>query len=233
MMEPIHPHRWRRRLAHGVAVAALGMASAAQALPMGFKDRVMVMGEVSEEGREFWANYAFTARDAIGLGTLRTQAHGGHLRRELWEANYTRRLHRINAPASQTNFWFVGGVGELRDSTRPGRHTVWSPGLMFDYETTRVYAAAAARAYRADTGGGRKVQQDMASLRAGFSFYEVNYDQTQPWFILEAKRVRGITNGVEWTPTLRFIHKRFFGEIGITNPDRDSRSLRLSFMWTY
>lgn len=225
--------RWRGCASPIVSALVLAATGSAQALPMGFKDSVMVMGEASEEGRELWANYAFTARDAIGLGTLRTQAHGGHLQRELFEVNYTRRLHRINAPGSQTNFWFVGGVGELRDSTRPGQHTVWSPGLMFDYETTRIYAAATARAYRADTGGGRNIKQDITSLRAGFSFYEVNYDQTQPWLILEAKRVRGITNGVEWTPMLRLIHKRLFTEIGVTNPDRDSRSLRVSFMWTY
>jgi len=96
-----------------------------------------------------------------------------------------------------------------------------SPGLAVDWESTRLYLSASSRLYRADG-----INHDAHILRAGFSFYEVNYEETQPWFILEAQRVKGMTEGTEITPMLRFIHRRFFAEFGIT----EKKKIRSSFM---
>jgi hypothetical protein len=93
-----------------------------------------------------------------------------------------------------------------------GQRTMAAPGVQLDYETTRVYVAATGRLYRASG-----LNHDFASARAGFSFYEVNYDQTQPWLILEARRMRGLSDGVELTTMLRLIHKRYFVELGAGN----------------
>lgn len=92
-----------------------------------------------------------------------------------------------------------------------------------DYETTRIYLAATARLYRA-----RGLNHDYASVRAGFSFFEADYDEIQPWLVVEARRMRDLSDKTEITPMLRLVHKRFFFEAGVNN----SRQARANFMYT-
>jgi hypothetical protein len=63
----------------------------------------------------------------------------------------------------------------------------------------------------------------------GFSFYEANYDETQPWLIFEARRMSMVSDAYEVTPMLRLIHKRFFVEAGANLQGKP----RLSFMYVY
>ncbi|HWH85050.1 MAG TPA: hypothetical protein VNU71_22725, partial [Burkholderiaceae bacterium] len=81
-----------------------------------------------------------------------------------------------------------------------------------------------ARLYRA-TG----LNHDFGSVRAGFSFYAVDYDEVQPWLVLEARRMRGLSDKTEITPMLRLIHNRFFVELGVNN----SRQARANFMYIF
>jgi hypothetical protein len=99
-----------------------------------------------------------------------------------------------------------------------------SPGLQADFETTRVYASATARLYRADG-----INHDFASTRLGFSFYEVDYDETQPWLVMEARRMTGLSERMEVTPMLRLIHNRYFIELGVNNNARG----RINFMYIF
>ena len=59
--------------------------------------------------------------------------------------------------------------------------------------------------------------------------YEVDYDQTQPWLILEARRMRGLSDKTEITPMLRLIHSRYFVELGVNN----SSQIRANFMYIF
>ena len=52
------------------------------------------------------------------------------------------------------------------------------------------------------------VNNDYAAVRAGFSFYEAEYEEPQPWLIVEARRMRGLSDKVEITPMLRVITKQ-------------------------
>jgi hypothetical protein len=99
-----------------------------------------------------------------------------------------------------------------------------TPGLQVDYETTRVYLSATARLYRAEG-----LKHDYGSARAGFSLYEVDYDQVQPWFILEARRMKGLSDETEITPMLRLIHKRYFIELGVNTMSQ----ARANFMYIF
>ena len=99
-----------------------------------------------------------------------------------------------------------------------------SPGLQFDYETTRVYLSGAGRLYRA-----RGLDHDYAAARAGFSFYETHYDETQPWLVVEARRMRSLSEKIEITPMVRLVHSRFFIEFGVNN----SRDARFNFMYIF
>jgi hypothetical protein len=200
------------------ATALLAGAMAAHAAPMGFKDSRMAMGDFGPNWREAWVNHALTARDAVGIGGLYMRADDDKRKtREVVEATYTRLIARWNAEHSQANVWFVGGLGAVRGSDFAGARTLWAPGLQVDYETTRVYVAAFGRLYRA-----RDLNHDYAALRAGFSFYEAEYDETQPWLVVEARRMRGLSARTEITPMLRLINKGWFVEFGV-NQERQGR----------
>jgi len=192
--------------------------------PMGFKDSWMSMGDVSPNWQEVFVNYAFTARDAAGASALAMRSDDGIKSRRLTEATYTRLLKRWNMPEAQANIWFLGGIGNITGNDFSGSKTLLSPGVLVDYETTRIYVSATARLYRAE-----EINHDFASARAGFSFYEVDYDQTQPWFILEVRRMRGLTAKTEVTPMLRLIHNRYFVELGVNN----SSQARMNFMYIF
>jgi hypothetical protein len=194
------------------------MSCVAAAAPMGFKDSRMAMGDFGPNWREAWVNHAFTARDAFGAGVLYMRADDDRTRtRDVLEATYTRLVARWNAEHSQANIWFVGGLGGVRGSDFSGTRMLGAPGVQLDYETTRVYVAAFGRLYRA-----RELNHDYGALRAGFSFHEVEYDETQPWLVLEARRMRGLSARTEITPMLRLINKGWFVEFG-ANRDRQAR----------
>lgn len=214
----------KHRLRLMLAPVFMAAAALAHAGPMGFKDSTMAMGDFSPNWREAWANHALTPRDALGAGGLYMRSDDKKLTREFAELTYTRLLHRINGEHSQANFWFVGGAGNLRGNDFGGSKTMLAPGVSADYETTRFYASASVRLYRAPG-----VRHDFASVRTGFSFYEVDYDETQPWLIVEARRMRGLSEKTEITPMLRLIHNRYFVEFGVNNMKQG----RFNFMYIF
>jgi hypothetical protein len=194
------------------AAIALLLCSSSQAGPMGFNGSTMAMGDFSPNWKEAWVNYAMTPRDAFGAGGLQMRSDDKSLTRQFSELTYTRLVHRINGEHSQANFWFVGGAGQLTGNNFAGNKTMLAPGVSVDYETIRFYASASARLYRAPG-----INHDFVSARTGFSFYEVDYDETQPWLIVEARRMRGLSEKTEITPMLRLIHNRYFVEFGVNN----------------
>ena len=210
-----------KRLITSVAFAFANMACAG---PMGFKGSTMAMGDFSPNWQEAWVNYAVTAQDAFGVANVAMRSDDRRLSKNYAELTYTRRLHRINGEHSQANFWLVGGAGQLTGNTFAGSKTMLSPGLSADYETTRFYVSGSARLYRAPG-----VNHDAVAVRTGFSFYEVDYEQVQPWLILEARRMRGLSDKTEITPMLRLIHNRYFVEFGVSN----NKQGRFNFMYVF
>jgi hypothetical protein len=210
------------------AVVAAVLGASAHAGPMGFNGSTMAMGDFSPNWKEAWVNYAITPRDAFGAGGVAMRSDdkrpASQLSRNFTELTYTRLLHRINGENSQANFWLVGGAGRVAGNDFAGSKTMLAPGVMVDFETTRFYASATARLYRASG-----INHDFISARTGFSFYEVDYDETQPWLIVEARRMRGLSEKTEITPMLRLIHNRYFVEFGVNN----MRQGRFNFMYIF
>lgn len=186
--------------------------------PMGFKDAYMVMGDFNNNWREAFINYAITPRDAFGVSATYMRSDDKTRTRTLEEVTYTKLFHRWNMPHAQANLWLLGGIGALQaENARIGSddkfdNIMITPGVQFDYETTRVYFQATHRLYRASG-----INHDYNSVRAGFSFYESDYDKTQPWLIVEARNMNGLSDKVEITPMLRLINKSFFLEAGVNN----------------
>jgi hypothetical protein len=206
-----------------LALAATATAPAVAA-PMGYKGSWMAMGDLSPNWRESFVNYALTPRDAIGPSLLTMRSDDGMRTRDVAEFSYTRLLKRWNLPHAQANVWFVGGLGTVRGNDLGGTRTLATPGVQVDYETTRFYVSAFTRLYRA-----QGLNHDFGAARIGFSFYEADYDEVQPWLVLEARRMRDLSEQTEITPMLRLIHNRYFVEAGVNN----SRQLRFNFMVTF
>lgn len=194
-----------------------------QSAPMGFKGSWMMMGDFSAGFQELTFNQALTSRDALGLSVIRMRPDGQRSL-ENYELTYTRLLRRWNLPHAQANVWFFGGLGETSGGELTQARLTASPGLQADYETTRVYGAFNARSYR-----GEGVNHSVVSARAGFSFYEVDYEQTQPWFVVEARRMSYVSEDIEITPMLRLIHSRYFVEAGASTSGKP----RLSLMYIF
>jgi hypothetical protein len=210
------------RIHRCLLAAGLAWAGTVHTAPMGFTGSTMTMTDYDESWRMLSANYALTRSDAIGasISELRPD-HGG--RETLTQLEYVRLLRRWNLSDAQANVWLFGGVGQL-DRGSSGSQFAWSPGVQADYETTRLYAAATARLYRAGS-----VERDVYGLRGGFSFYEAAYDEPQPWLIVDARRMVGLYDGWEVTPMLRIIHKRFFIEGGVSDRGNVRANLMITF----
>ncbi len=200
------------------------MTMQAHAAPMGFEGSWMTMGDLGPNWREAFINYALTPRDALGVSYTYMRSDDEAKTRDLAEVTYTRLLKRWNMDHAQANLWFMGGIGKLRGNDFDGTKTMVSPGIQFDYETTRIYFAITERFYHASD-----INHDYSSVRAGFSFYETDYDKTQPWLILETRYMQGLSDKVEITPMLRLINKNYFIEAGVNN----SSQLRFNFMYIF
>ncbi len=220
------------RLVRACALAAAAVLPIpALALPMGSQGTWMVMGERYPDSYELSVNYALTGSDALGVayGSWDEPAHSGAsgshaLKRDYSALTYTRLLHRWNLPDAQANLWFVGMFGSVRPSERPEHDTLGALSLLADYETTRIYTGGGLETMRAGS-----IRHDTAYARAGFSFYEVEYEDTQPWLIVEVKRERfSETAKNSVTPMLRFINRRYFVEVG-ANRDGAVFSFMLNF----
>src|SRR5262245_21233363 len=151
-----------------LSCALMFVAGSAAAGPMGFSDSWMAMGDFSSNWREVFANYALSPRDAVGASATYMRSDDKNTTRELVDLTYTRLLQRWNMKEAQGNLWFIGGLGSVRmkeEGLRSDNRAMISPGVQFDYETTRVYFAVTGRLYRAEG-----VNHDFVSTRAGFSF---------------------------------------------------------------
>jgi hypothetical protein len=199
----------------------------ALAAPMGFEGSTMTMGDFNQNWREIGFNYAITSRDALGLTHLEFRSDDHKDKREVDTLNYTRLLSRWNLTDAQSNLWLFMGLGEIRgsiDNQNIDSKVIASPGFQFDYETRRIYFATTHKFYRASN-----LNHDTTSIRAGFSFYEADYDQTQPWFILETRYTNQISDKIQVMPMLRLINKNIFVEGGVNN----SGQPRLNLMYTF
>jgi hypothetical protein len=203
--------------------AALAVSSAI-AHPVTFPGNLMGMGEIDRNSKELNAWYTFAPRHAAGPGYMEFRSADGARKREIPNLHYNYRVARWNWPDAQANVYVQAGIGEARGSDFAGSRTVLLPGLQLDYETRRVYAAYQWHGFR-----GGPVHHNFNKLQAGFSFYAVDYDDWQPWFILDVRKMSNMGMDTEVTPTLRLIHKNLFLEAGAV----DGKYLRFNLMYNF
>lgn len=191
---------------------------------MGFKNSAMLMSDFSMNRKELMLNYSPLLGHAFGIETM--WMRGDKQTNLITNINYTGLIKRWNMPSGQANLWFMTGIGEASEDSSGFSY---SPGFQFDYETTRIYFLVKSRMIRAP-----HLQYDTYSVQGGFSFFETNFDETQPWFVVEARTTENMAMRNEVTPLLRLINQNYFLELGITNPwDSESRTPRLNLMLTF
>lgn len=144
---------------------------------IGFKNSAMLMSDFSMNRKELMLNYSPLLGHAFGIETM--WMRGDKQTNLITNINYTGLLKRWNMPSGQANLWFMTGIGSASGDSSGFSY---SPSVQFDYETTRVYFLAKARMVRAP-----HIQYDTYSVQGGFSFFETNFDETQPWFVVEAR----------------------------------------------
>lgn len=196
-------------VASGAFVLSQMMLPVHAAALMGFEDSAMLMTEIGRYNQEWMLNYSPSFGHAIGVEQMRMSGKGEQAT-TISGINYTGLIKRWNLPAAQANVWFNGSVGEASGQYDGFAYT---PSLQFDVESTRLYFLAKARMIRAPN-----MNFDTAAVQAGFSFYETGFNQTQPWFVIEAKTMRNNDPSLQLTPALRLINKNYFLEFGVTNP---------------
>ncbi|MEY3891676.1 MAG: hypothetical protein RL626_754, partial [Pseudomonadota bacterium] len=157
---------------------------------------------------------------ALGLNHLEFRSDDHKDKRVVNTVNYTRLLSRWNLTDAQSNLWLFMGLGQIRQ----GHIADGVEANTNSFITRRIYFATTHKFYRATN-----LNHDTTSIRAGFSFYEADYDQTQPWFILETKYTNQISDKIEVIPMLRLINKNIFVEGGVNN----SGQPRLNLMYTF
>ena len=194
------------------------------AAPMSFKGSTTSMSTISESYSSVESSYAITAKDSLGVKAYTSKGNGYKLK--VGELVYLRRLLRVNKKHSQTNLWLFTGAGtmSLERNVQDDDHSYLSPTLQFDYETKKVYGLISHQILRVG-----HENFDTTKIEGGFSFYETGYNETQPWFILKAKNTNSLDNQNEYTPTLRFINKSIYGEVGLTTKGDPSLHLMYTF----
>ena len=218
--------------------AGLGLvllANAASALPVGFKDSWMTMGEFSKDWKESNLMYSFSHRDAVGIGAsnIRWNAvQGGPRSLKQADVHYNRLLARWNTPDSQTNIFVLGGLAQANSNFFSGSQLIAQPGLQVDHETRRIYAALRWHGYY-----GKSLAATRTAVAGGFSFYPTEYDEWQPWFVLEVDKTgadfKSKDGNIEVTPYLRLIHKTLFIEAGLPQKSGKSQGLKVNFRYTF
>jgi hypothetical protein len=206
-----------------VLLAALA-APPALAHPVTFPENLMVMGEVDRLWKDFNAWYTFAPKHAFGPGYMAFRSEDRFREREIPNVHYNYRAARWNWPDAQANVYLQAGIGAATGNDFSGTQTVVLPGVQVDYETRRIYTAVR---WHGVQGG--PVNHNFSNAQAGFSFYAAEYDEWQPWFILDVRKMTNLRMDTEVTPTLRLIHKSLFMEIGAV----DAQRLRVNLMYNF
>ena len=185
------------------------------AAPMSFRDSITSMSTISKSYSYLESSYAISPKDAFGINI--SENKGDTYKLKAGEFFYLRRLMRINKINSQTNLWLFSSAGivNVKKNIEDENYFYLSPTLQFDYETKRVFSLISQQILRVGNQN-----YDTTKIEGGVSFYETTYSETQPWILLKTRKTKTVDSKIEYIPTLRFINKSLFGEVGV-NLDGD------------
>jgi len=133
---------------------------------------------------------------------------------------------RINEIESQTNLWLFTETGliNVEKNNRDNDRFYVSPTIQFAHETRRIYTMVSHQILRVAHDN-----FDTTKAKAGFSFYKTEYNETQPWFILEVSHTNSMSDKLEVIPTIRLINKALYFEAGVSTEGDPKLHLMYTF----
>jgi hypothetical protein len=205
-------------------VALMWISTQLIAAPMSYKGSVTTMGEAFKHYSKIETSYAISAKDSIGLKAFKAKGDGYHV--DAGALFYLTRLMRINEIESQTNLWLYAETGliNIEKNNRDDDRFYVSPTIQFDHETRRIYTMVSHQILRVAHDN-----FDTTKAKAGFSFYKTEYNETQPWFILEVSHTNSMSEKLEVIPTIRLINKALYFEAGVSTEGDPKLHLMYTF----
>jgi hypothetical protein len=205
-------------------VALIWISTQLLAAPMSYKGSVTTMGEAFKHYSKIETSYAISAKDSIGLKAYKAKGDGYHV--DAGALFYLKRLMRINEIESQTNLWLFAETGliNVEKNNRDDDQFYVSPTIQFDHETRRIYTMVSHQILRVAHDN-----FDTTKAKAGFSFYKTEYNETQPWFILEVSHTNSMSEKLEVIPTIRLINKALYFEAGVSTEGDPKLHLMYTF----
>lgn len=201
-------------------IIALGLAANAHARPVSFPGGVMPMAEHSHMGTMANLTYSPTARLAYGIQSEYRRHE------EAWfnGAIMNWMPYRNNQKSSQTNVYFRTGLGHTYTHGDDG--VGGFVGFNADWESRRHLIAYENRYFVDGSDAKSKFEE---RFRVGIAPYIVNYEDLQPWFIVQVDHAPEDDEEVTVTPMLRVYKGQFLGEAGISHRGDLYTSVTLQF----
>ena len=191
----------------GLARAALGSASPAEARPVSYPGGWTIMQMNNGDMSSLHVHYSPSAKDSIGLYVERNW----DLDTQFTGLQYNRLVKRWNAPKSQGNLYFTAAAGEARSFDGRESGLAGFVGVAADWETRRWFISYEGRAY--DFGFDQVARQ---SARVGVAPYVGDFGDLHTWLMLEVENMPEADTPVLVTPLVRFFKGVQLVEIGYT-----------------
>lgn len=122
-------------------------------------------------------------------------------------------LYRYNGQSSQANVYLHAGVGGVYTSGQEQKvDSALMAGAEMDWETRSLYTAFKYYFFK-----GKDFEDvSMIQARLGFAAFEADFDDLQPWLMLQVMAMpeANVQDEVIITPMLRFLYKNVMWEMG-------------------
>lgn len=176
--------------------------------PVSFKKGYGIMPVYTDKRREIELNYSFTHNQAFGVHAIQLDDRDENI--DLFIPHFNYRAWRRNEMDSQTNLYFVGGIGgaERQSGGTPAGMAL----VQADYETRRIYTLLAGE--RLELEGG----EDFSLLRGrvGVAPYLADFEDFHTWLIAQVEYTPELEDELTVTPMFRFFYKSYLVETGIS-----------------
>lgn len=179
----------------------------ATAKPISYPGGTMLMLESDQSGSSIEVDYTVTSRYAVGL-VARKERGGMDYTTVGPQINLL--LSRWNLPDGQGNLYATGGAGVTRENghTDPA---AWA-GIQGDFETRRIFTMLELSAMTSD------IETTFTQrARVGIAPYVGNYDEINPWLMLQVDHQPDREDTLVFTPLVRVFYGTNLAELGYSS----------------
>jgi DNA-binding transcriptional MerR regulator len=199
--------RARGALAALVVLCSFSLPHDATAKPISYAGGTMVMLESDQSGTSLEVDYTVTPSYAVGLMARKERGNADDL---TVGPQLNLLLNRWNLPDGQGNLYATGGGGVTR---RDGNSdpAAWA-SIQGDFETRRIFTLLELNAVTSD------IETTFTQrARVGVAPYIGNYDEVNPWLMLQADHQPDDADSFVLTPLVRMFYGTNLVEFGYSS----------------